>query len=66
MYICVCHAVTESDIDRAIDEGAVTLDQLRDRLRVGTGCGSCAAWIEEMLEARLVMDGLSGPDILPV
>jgi len=66
MYVCVCHAVTQREIDRAIDEGAVTLDQLRDRLHVGTGCGCCAAWIEEQLEERLVLDDLSGSDIIPV
>ena len=41
MYVCICHAVTEREIARAIERGARTLEQLADTLGVGTGCGKC-------------------------
>jgi bacterioferritin-associated ferredoxin len=53
MYVCICNAVSDSDISRAIDGGAVTLDQLRDRLNVAAGCGHCSVYIEDHLEMRL-------------
>ncbi|MEJ2760070.1 MAG: (2Fe-2S)-binding protein [Gammaproteobacteria bacterium] len=52
MFVCVCHAVTESDIDRALDEGAATLDHLKHRLDVATSCGCCSETIRECLARR--------------
>jgi bacterioferritin-associated ferredoxin len=62
MYICICNAVSETDINRAIDSGAVTLEQLRERLNVATSCGHCSTYIEERLETKLE-DALN--DLLP-
>lgn len=53
MYICICNAVSDSDITRAIDNGAVTLEQLRDCLNVASGCGHCSVFIEDHLEMKL-------------
>ena len=41
MYVCICNAVTEREIARAIEQGARTLEQLAESLGVGTGCGKC-------------------------
>ena len=41
MYVCICNAVTEREIARAIERGAHTLAQLTETLGVGTGCGKC-------------------------
>lgn len=40
MYICVCNAVTERDIRHCAKLGC-SLEDLRDQLGVGTGCGKC-------------------------
>jgi|GEM_PF-385851 len=54
MYICVCHAVTESDVRRAAASGVSTVAQLTMATGVGSGCGSCLAFAFETLEnARL-------------
>lgn len=53
MIICVCNAVTESQIRRAVDEGAVTVADLRSRLAVTGGCGCCAEQVDEALSKRL-------------
>ena len=50
MYICVCNAVTESEIRQAIAEGAETVKELRDRLLVTGCCGSCLPSVQEFLE----------------
>ncbi len=41
MYVCICNAVTESQIRQAIAEGATTLASLKARLSVATDCGCC-------------------------
>lgn len=54
MFVCVCNAVTESQIRRAADEGAVTLADLGERLGVATHCGCCAEQASEVLHKRLL------------
>ena len=52
MYVCVCNAVTERQVESAMREGATTLEHLREVLAVGTCCGCCT----EFLEDRFVRD----------
>ncbi|CAG0981429.1 hypothetical protein MTYP_01784 [Methylophilaceae bacterium] len=42
MYVCVCHAVTDSQIRNAICEGACSMRELRQRLGVASECGRCS------------------------
>jgi len=41
MYVCVCNAVTERQVYKAIDAGATTVKALSRQLGVGTQCGMC-------------------------
>jgi bacterioferritin-associated ferredoxin len=41
MFVCVCNKVTDSDIREACDNGASSLNCLKDRLKVATCCGRC-------------------------
>ena len=50
MYVCVCRAVTERQIDNAVRAGARTLKDLRRELGVASGCGQCAAAARQCLE----------------
>lgn len=49
MYVCVCKAVTDSDIRTAMDAGCHTLPQLRKELGVASQCGRCAGCACDML-----------------
>lgn len=42
MYVCVCNAVTESQVREAIAGGATTLEDLQMELGVATCCGTCS------------------------
>jgi bacterioferritin-associated ferredoxin len=53
MYICVCSAVTERDIDGAVAEGCCTLRELREQLGVGVGCGRCTRCARDVLKETL-------------
>ena len=43
MYICLCKAVTDHDIEAAVAAGASSLEQVQQELGVSTGCGSCSS-----------------------
>ncbi len=53
MYVCVCNAVTESDIESAAERGCTSLDALHDELKVGTCCGCCCDTAEDCLNRAL-------------
>ncbi len=43
MYICSCHAVTDGQIKRCVNDGSVcTWRELMKETKVGTQCGTCA------------------------
>jgi bacterioferritin-associated ferredoxin len=42
MYVCVCNAITDKQIRRAARSGVSSLYELRGKLGVAAGCGSCA------------------------
>lgn len=54
MYVCVCHAVTDSELDAQIDAGARTAEQVAERCGAGTGCGMCIEKICARLGERAV------------
>lgn len=49
MYICLCNAITESQIVRAAEEGARSAEDLAHGLGVGLGCGSCTTCAKALL-----------------
>ncbi|MGB9429535.1 MAG: (2Fe-2S)-binding protein [Gammaproteobacteria bacterium] len=61
MFVCVCHAVTESQIRRAVDEGAAGLADLGARLGVAIHCGCCAEQAVSALQKRLLEIASSQP-----
>lgn len=53
MYVCLCKAVTDSEIRQAVDEGAMHVSQLAERCGLGTGCGRCQELAQEMIDEHL-------------
>lgn len=49
MYICVCNAISERQVQDAIAQGATDLGDLQARLGVATCCGRCADTATEYL-----------------
>jgi len=50
MYVCICKSVTDKQIRRAAARGVDNLYELREELGVSSGCGSCAASAQEILD----------------
>ncbi|HEX5018884.1 MAG TPA: (2Fe-2S)-binding protein [Actinomycetes bacterium] len=51
MYVCICHAVTRDEFDRAVADGARCLDSLGERCGAGTGCGTCHERLSALLSS---------------
>ena len=61
MIVCICKAVNERAIRRAVADGIETFDELQFELGVGTCCGKCAATAREILcTARTAVCGSPG------
>jgi bacterioferritin-associated ferredoxin len=52
VFICICHAVTDDELGRAIDDGAKTIADVSAATRAGGSCGTCHEGIEDLIELR--------------
>ena len=52
MYVCICNAITETQIRDAADAGAEDLWALQAELGVATNCGSCKETASEILSEK--------------
>jgi bacterioferritin-associated ferredoxin len=66
MYVCVCNAVTDSDIRNAVDDGVSNLKQLRRVTDCGATCGSCNDMAVEVLQQALAKKRGSQGRLLPI
>jgi bacterioferritin-associated ferredoxin len=64
MYVCVCLAVTEAEVEAAIAGGAVTREAVTRACRAGGDCGACHGMIESKIEDHLET-AVSGPISCP-
>ncbi len=53
MIVCVCHRVSDRDIEREVRHGCTTFEDLQDELRVATACGCCAECARDTFDAAL-------------
>jgi bacterioferritin-associated ferredoxin len=53
MYVCVCKAVTDTQIKNAINNGVCTHRQLFQCFGVGGDCGKCNNHVKELLDYNL-------------
>lgn len=53
MYICICHAVTDRQIRRAVDQGACSLGDVQARLPVAGCCGRCEDSAREVIREQV-------------
>jgi bacterioferritin-associated ferredoxin len=53
MYVCVCLAVKDSEVEGAISKGAHTREAVTRACKAGGDCGACHGMIEQMIENHL-------------
>lgn len=52
MYVCICRAVTDKQLDSAVAKGASSLDELMTATGACTGCGCCKNAVQAHLSRR--------------
>jgi len=57
MYICICHAVNDSAIRKAVKAGVNSFRDLSARTGCGTQCGSCVKLAREVMDQALIETG---------
>ncbi len=50
MYVCVCLAVTDKQVQAAIESGALSREAVTRACKAGGDCGACHGMIREMIE----------------
>lgn len=53
MYVCICHAITDKQIQNEVYNGANCLKSLQKKLPVATNCGTCACDATDIIENTL-------------
>jgi bacterioferritin-associated ferredoxin len=51
MYVCLCEAVTDHEIRKAVEDGASSVTEVMQCTRAGTRCGSCRSELAETVAA---------------
>jgi bacterioferritin-associated ferredoxin len=52
MYVCICRAVCDREVEAAIDGGATTVEAVTKACGAGGDCGACHEEIGNRIEAR--------------
>ncbi len=52
MYVCICNAISDRQIQETVAAGATSLGDLKDQLGVATCCGCCAELASSYLTAN--------------
>lgn len=63
MYVCICHGVTDTQIEAAIDDGATTMKALSQELNVGSQCGQCCQCTKKVLNSKLIQISEAQPAV---
>jgi bacterioferritin-associated ferredoxin len=54
LYVCICSAVTDSEVRACIVAGADSVEEIGQHCAAGTGCGSCLEVLDDLLDERRV------------
>lgn len=58
--LCFCEGVTKGTLVEAINQqGACTLDQIKECTKAGSGCGGCVPMVKDVLAAELKKQGVT-------
>ena len=56
MYVCICKAVTDQDIRRAVSRGADTFEAAQAQTGCSTCCGCCEGEARELVETAVASE----------
>ena len=56
MYVCMCNAVTDSQIREAVEKGATRFGQVRRELGLASQCGKCGILARNIFKQSLELN----------
>jgi bacterioferritin-associated ferredoxin len=65
MVLCICHSVTDREIDAAIRDGAHSLADVSRACGAGSDCGCCKGSIEQRIRRACASDCAVCPRRVP-
>ena len=63
MYVCLCKGITDTQIRAAVNDGANSMQELRNTLGVASQCGKCGILARDIVRDSL---GLMARDDEPL
>lgn len=67
MFICICNALTEKQVDEAIDSGASCSDRVYSHHGCAPQCGKCVCEVKDRIRTRKSHRVATSPGIsLPI
>lgn len=63
MFVCICHGVSDKTIEKSIENGATTMKQLRQELKVTSQCGKCTQCTKKVLNRKLMQIAEPQPQV---
>jgi bacterioferritin-associated ferredoxin len=52
VFACICNAVTDDQVNAAVDAGADTVEGVGQATKAGTTCGCCQDHLEDLIFER--------------
>ncbi|MDR8522366.1 MULTISPECIES: bacterioferritin-associated ferredoxin [Shewanella] len=56
MYVCLCHAITDTQIKEAVSQGDMSLADVKKRLGVADQCGKCAKMATQIIQKQVAIE----------
>lgn len=53
MFVCICHGITDSTINKSVEQGSTTMRCLASKLGVGKQCGKCVKTAKRVLDNKI-------------
>lgn len=53
MFVCICKAISDKDIEEAVHAGAEDFSSVQSSLGAGTGCGTCQEMTQQVIDQTL-------------
>ena len=53
MYVCLCKGITDTQIRAAVQDGASSMQELRNSLGVASQCGKCGVLARDIVRDSL-------------
>jgi len=66
LYVCVCNAVTEREVDAVIAAGANSIKDLNRELSIGSQCGACVGCAKACLSKTQAQTSKRPPNVFPI